>query len=228
MLSQVLFSPSVQCCCKCFFPCLPRLWQSGQHRKSSVGFETNPKLDCASWETLLETLQVWKCTALQVSAKGCPTLGKDGQVGQQSVLYYVLSWAQKSRCFPFKPAKQKTTTFQKLASVLKGKEASSAGPTVRPGCSVRRNATDVSSEPTPAISPACPWAGGPAAFTSGHKKVQIFLLNFECTALNTPLWRRMDGLWCGEERSTDSCQCTKVLGGVQLYYSSAKLEVKQR
>lgn len=55
MLSQVLFSPSVQCCCKCFFPCLPRLWQSGYHRKSSVGFESNPKLDCASWETLLET-----------------------------------------------------------------------------------------------------------------------------------------------------------------------------
>lgn len=80
----------------------------------------------------------------------------------------------------------------------------------RPGCSVRRDTTNVSSEPTPAISPACPWAGGPTAFTSGRKRVKIFLLNFECTVLNAPLWRRMDRLWCGEECSTDSCQCTKV------------------
>lgn len=110
--------------------------------------------------------------------------------------------------------KKNQTTFKKLASILKGKEASSAGPRIstwcRPGCSVRRDTTNVSSEPTPAISPACPWAGGPTAFTSGRKRVKIFLLNFECTVLNAPLWRRMDRLWCGEECSTDSCQCTKV------------------
>lgn len=80
----------------------------------------------------------------------------------------------------------------------KGKEAP-AGARISAWCRtwfIQRNTASVSSEPTPAINPACIHAGGHTAFTSGGEKEshQIFLLHIECTVLNRPRWRRMDGL----------------------------------